>query len=337
MAVVLAPAEPQSERRSRSVYCIELGILNNMPGPALERTERQFFTLLGAAARDLLVRVRFFALSNVERDSLGREHLRRHAYIDAAEIPDRDLDALIVTGTEPRQADLRREPYWTELAQVFDWLAREGPSTLFSCLAAHAAVLHYDGVPRRRLAQKRFGMFDHVVSRRDMLTQNLSSPLKVAHSRWNEVAENDLAACGYRILTWSEEAGVELFVKRGRTDFLFCQGHPEYDATTLAREYRRDVRRYLMGEAAAYPLLPKNYFSAAEIVALEQFRARAAFERSESLMAGFPSMARRQNIRSRSPGAAIVRAWLRGIVEDKRANGGVRATAAKPDFATAAA
>ena len=36
MAVVAARAEPQSERRSRSVYCIELGILNNMPGPALE-------------------------------------------------------------------------------------------------------------------------------------------------------------------------------------------------------------------------------------------------------------------------------------------------------------
>ena len=55
MAVVAARAEEGTKRNSQSEFCIELGILNNMPDAALERTERQFFTLLTAAAPDLLV------------------------------------------------------------------------------------------------------------------------------------------------------------------------------------------------------------------------------------------------------------------------------------------
>jgi|SRR5579871_2231037 len=335
MAVVISCTD--TNRRPRNEYCIELGILNNMPDAALERTERQFFALVGAAAPDLLVRVHFFSLATMERNGAGPRRPDHRGYASASAIADRGLDALIITGTEPRESDLKRELYWAELAQIFDWLRYEGPPTLFSCLAAHAAALHYDGIPRRRLANKRFGLFEHVVARRDTLTRNLSSPFRVAHSRWNELEESDLAACGYRILTWSEEAGVELFVKRDRSDFLFCQGHPEYDGATLAREYRRDVRRFLAGEADAYPQLPQNYFAPAEIVALEQFRARAIFARSATPMAAFPALAHRPEGRTNAAGAQILRAWLAGIVEKKRESSAAPATAKKSAFATAAA
>ena len=337
MAVVAARKKRGTKHHSSGEYCIELGILNNMPDAALERTEQQFFALLTAAAQDLLVRVRFFSLSTMPRDHSGREHLQRHAYAPAAEIPEWDPDALIVTGTEPREQDLRCEPYWSELAQVFDRIAGDGPSTLFSCLAAHAAVLHYDGVERRPLVEKRFGVFEHVVSRRDPLTESLESPFRIAHSRWNQLAESDLAARDYRILTWSAAAGVDLFLKRGRNDLLFCQGHPEYDAGTLAREYRRDVKRWLNGETESYPLLPKNYFSAGETLALNQFRARATFERGEALMAAYPSLTRKPDSRWNAPGAAVLHAWLRGIVEKKRTERPVRAASNEPHFATEAA
>lgn len=335
MAVVAARAE--GKRGSPSEYCIELGILNNMPDAALERTEQQFFALLTAAAQDLLVRVRFFSLASMQRDASGHEHLKRNLYTPAAQIPDWNLDALIVTGTEPRASDLRAEPYWRELSDVFDWIAREGPSTVFSCLAAHAAVLYYDGIQRKRLPEKRFGVFGHVVSRNDRLTRNLPSPLRIAHSRWNELAESDLAQAGYRILTWSEDAGADLVLKRGRTDLLFCQGHPEYDADTLAREYRRDVKRWLKGEAETYPLLPKNYFSAGEMLALQRFRARAVFERDEALMTGFPALHAKTDSRWSAPGVAIFGEWLRSIVDKKRTEGRVRAVASVLPIATEAA
>jgi homoserine O-succinyltransferase len=318
MAVVAAPHHDPRRRRSKgSEFCIEIGLVNNMPDAALERTERQFFNLLGSAGQDLLVRVSFFALLGLPRGEAGQDHFCRNGYRNVREIPGAGLDALIVTGTEPRLPDLRLESYWGELTHLFDWIAADGPAAIFSCLAAHAAVLHYDGIERRRLAAKRFGAFDHFVAGHDYFTANLSSPIKVAHSRWNEIGEAELAACGYRILTWSREAGVDMFLKRKRNDLLFCQGHPEYDQGTLGREYHRDVRRYLAGESDCWPALPENYYSASETVQLAAFRARAESERDEALMAEFPSIRRRPET-SPIPSAPALRAWLGQIVESKR-------------------
>ena len=61
--------------------------------------------------------------------------------------------------------------------------------------------------------------------------------------------ERDLAAKGYSVLTRSDEAGVGLFAKDNNSLFLFVQGHPEYEAETLLREYRRDIGRYLRQRA----------------------------------------------------------------------------------------
>ncbi|MGH6889463.1 MAG: homoserine O-acetyltransferase/O-succinyltransferase family protein [Rhizomicrobium sp.] len=317
MAVVAAPRRGGRETGS-SEFCIELGLVNNMPDAALERTERQFFHLLGAAARNLLVRVSFFSLSGLVRDTAGRDHLERNSYRGSSTIESAGLDALIVTGTEPHAPDLRLEPYWSELAALFDWIAGDGPSTVFSCLAAHAAVFRYDGIERQPLTEKRFGVFEHVVAGHDVLTGNLPQPVHVVHSRWNEVGESALACSGYRILTWAPEAGVDMFLRRGRNDLLFCQGHPEYDPANPVREYHRDVRRFLAGERDAFPTFPRNYFSPAETLALEHFRERAIRARDASLLAEFPAIRRRPEVRWQPPAAPVFQAWLRQIVETKR-------------------
>jgi homoserine O-succinyltransferase len=41
---------------------------------------------------------------------------------------------------------------------------------------------------------------------------------------------------------------------------VFSQGHPEYAADTLFKEYRRDFARFLRGEQAAAPVCPRGYF-----------------------------------------------------------------------------
>ena len=55
--------------------------------------------------------------------------------------------------------------------------------------------------------------------------------------------------------------GVDTFTKSFGSEFIFLQGHPEYDANSLAREYRRDLNRYLQRETEKTPPMPKNYFS----------------------------------------------------------------------------
>jgi len=297
---------------------LRLGIVNNMPDKALLSTARQFLSVIELAAPDFRVFVSLFSLPGIARSDTGKRHLMDNAYRSLAELRDVGLDAVIVTGTEPKQPNLRDEPYWQALASLFDWIDDEGPSALFSCLAAHAAVLHFDGIERRRLEKKRFGLFDHAITGHDELTEHLPHSFKVAHSRWNEIPEDALGENGYRILTESSEAGADLFVKQRRNLQLFFQGHPEYDTATLGREYQRDVRRFLMGEREDYPNVPRGYFNLSEKELLDRFRARAIKLRDENLMEEFPSLANRfPNPQGKSVAAAIFRAWLLKIAESK--------------------
>jgi homoserine O-succinyltransferase len=184
--------------------------------------------------------------------------------------------------------NLKDEPYWGTLSQVVDWARDYTTSTIWSCLAAHAAVLHVDGVERRPLAGKLFGVFDCEPAASHPMTSDAKSGLRVPHSRYNDLPEPALAACGYRILTRSAVAGVDMFARQDKSFHLFLQGHPEYEAKTLLREYRRDVGRYLRRERDDYPGLPLDYFDGKATAIAAAFRERALLDRREHLIAGFP-------------------------------------------------
>lgn len=311
------PAILERARPGKRNDAIKLGIVNNMPDGALLSTARQFLNVVEAAAADLRVYVSLYSLPGLPRDDAGHRHLKDNAYQDFANLTAAGLDAVIVTGTEPKAESLKDEPYWPALTGLFDWLDRDGPTAAFSCLAAHAAVLHYDGIERVRLPKKRFGMFEHHTGGHDELTLALPGTFKVAHSRWNEVPADVLGAHGYRILTESADAGVELFVQQRRNQMLFFQGHPEYDTQTLGREYLRDVRRYLTGTRDTYPDVPRNYFNMTEKELLDRFRARALKDRHEELMSHFPVLANRFPMKSTVAGT-VFGAWLKSIAEAKR-------------------
>ena len=235
-----------------------VALVNNMPDAALEATERQFARLVSDSRGELTVRMDLYALSSVPRSFATRRAMasRYGALADLIAAPP---DALIVTGGAPRAAELVDEPYWAELMRLIDW-AHSGAivATLYSCLAAHAAVLVADGVRRRRLPAKLCGVYGVEVVQRHELTEGLASPL-IPHSRYNGLDAHELADYGYSILTYSKTTGVDYFVKEGATLEAFWQGHPEYEADTLARELRRDWRSFLAG--APPPPLPENYLS----------------------------------------------------------------------------
>src|SRR6202035_5661506 len=110
----------QARRHPAGSEWIEVGLLNNMPEAALEATEQQFLDLLSAAAGDSWIHLRFFSLPGVPRSERARNYLSR-SYGDVDEIRHADLDALIVTGTEPKAANLADEPYWEAFTQLVDW------------------------------------------------------------------------------------------------------------------------------------------------------------------------------------------------------------------------
>ncbi len=125
-AVVHAAWNPRERRRRRAIRDpgrrILVGLVNNMPDAALAATERQFARLLEDAGADYDVRLRLYALESMPR-SLEARRAMQATYHRARSLCVTRLDALIVTGAEPRAPSLPEEIYWRELVSIFD-LAR---------------------------------------------------------------------------------------------------------------------------------------------------------------------------------------------------------------------
>ncbi len=310
--------ESRVETEAAPSRCVRIAFVNNMPDPALEDTEIQFFELLEASAGDIPVRVRLHSLSGIPRGERGQQHLSSF-YFDTDGLLNNQFDAVIMTGTEPRQPNLRNEPYWSALANVLDWAESNTVSTILSCLAAHAGVLYSDGISRHPLRDKQFGVFEFANAGSHNLTAGTGKWVRFPHSRWNEVQAEALTACGYLVLTQSAEGGVDSFVKKKkRSLFLHFQGHPEYGGQTLLMEYRRDIKRFLKREREAYPSMPKGYFDTTSTKLLNSFRETVLSNPREELLSGFPEaalMGRLQNI-WHSSAIVIYRNWLRYVVSE---------------------
>ena len=238
---------------------ITIGLVNNMPKAAFKSTEKQFISLLDSACNGLPIELSLHVLRGAPMASFRSNSASLYSCTD--ELVGCRLDGLIVTGTEPTTAALQDEPYWESFSQLLAWARNHTSSTIWSCLAAHAAVLHMDGIERQRSHTKRFGIFQcHRVSD-DRLLTGTAPGLSMPHSRWNGVEERELLARGYKILTRTDDREVDTFVKQEDSLFIFFQGHPEYSTDTLLREYRRDIGRFLQLDAMPYPPLPHGYFA----------------------------------------------------------------------------
>jgi homoserine O-succinyltransferase len=215
------------------------------------------------------------------------------------------------------------------LSSVLDWAESNTVSTILSCLAAHAGVLHSDGLDRHALGSKQFGVFEFDKAAIHRLTAG-SLTLRFPHSRWNEVRADALAACGYTVLTRSLEGGVDTFVKKKkRSLFVHFQGHPEYSTRTLLKEYRRDIKRFLKKERDTYPLMPANYFDVDAASLLDRFQETALANRGEKRMEEFPEAALASSLRNtwRSSAITIYRNWLQYVVSRKADASGLHAVA----------
>ncbi len=263
---------------------LDIGLLNNMPDSALKATERQFMALLDAAAPGMTIRLSLFALPEITRSEMAQRHIQ-DSYSPIHDLLGRRLDGLIVTGAEPCSPDLKCEPYANRLSEVFAWANANTQSTIWSCLAAHAAVLQMDGIARRKNEEKFCGVMECSRVSNHSLTTGVPARFSTPHSRWNGLSEDELVGSGYTILSRTQGAGVDAFVKRRRSLFVFFQGHPEYDSDTLLLEFRRDVARYCNGEAARFPSLPQTYFDEDTSATLTAIRETASSVGRERLLA----------------------------------------------------
>ncbi len=273
---------------------ITVALVNNMPDSAFLDTEDQFRRASAVGPDGGFVELQLYTITEIPRSEAVASMIKSR-YRGLDQLWTNPPDALIVTGTEPAQVRLSYEPYWPYLARLLEWAATAVPTTLLSCLAAHASTLLFDGIDRVQRPAKCSGVFrGSVADSCDPLAVGLPELVPVPHSRVNDVPEAALVEAGYRIVVGSASSQVGWAVaarQEGNGLFVLCQGHPEYGTLSLLREYRRDVRRCVFGRGAVpYPPLPEGYLCPEAVATLEGFRQRAAATDADprELWATFP-------------------------------------------------
>ena len=315
-----------SETHEPQTGGLRVGLVNNMPDSALEATETQFTRLLQAAAGSFPVQLRFYYVPEIARGAAAKQRIER-SYWDIQALDQQPPDALIVTGMEPGGGALTDEPYWESFVKLLQWADANTVSSIWSCLAAHAAALCLHGVQRRRRREKLSGVFDQQLLAGHPLLAGVSEPFRLPHSRWNDLAVEELRAAGYTILSSSAATGADTFIEQRHSLFVCFQGHPEYEETSLLKEYRRDVARFLRGQQAVYPTQPQGYFSPAVSAELESFRARALAAPREELLEEFPTVDA-GGVRNtwQAPAARIYGNWLAFIAAGRARDSAPRTT-----------
>ena len=316
---------PGALERPRSAF-LHIGLVNNMADAAMCATEHQFLRLLEAAAGDMPVHFTLYALPEVERKPVAQRRVDSF-YFGIEQLweqpPEQYPDALIVTGREPLTPDLRQEAYWPSFKRVLAWTQEHARSAVWSCLAAHAAVLALDGIERVRSQRKHFGIFTCEQAAPHALLAGAPASLRFPHSRWNGLHAGQLVSEGYQVLTRTSDGGVDSFVKQDAGLFVFFQGHPEYESETLMGEYRRDVGLYFKGEMETYPLLPLDYFEEETERSLREIEAKARASRYAKLLDEVSAVLNSVRINNtwRSTAALLYRNWLKHLCTRKRQSG----------------
>ena len=240
---------------------LHIGFLNMMPDAALMATERQFIHLVGGSNPIAQFFVYPFSLPELNRSQKAKEHIRQY-YFKFGELAEQGLDALIITGANVINPSLDKEPFWEPLIDIVHWAEENVASVFCSCLATHALVKHYHNIDRHHLPKKQWGIYSHKVIRPDHpILRDVNTRFDAPHSRHNDVSRKQFEDAGCFVLAESEDIGVHLAVSPDQFHNIYFQGHPEYGAISLLKEFKRESNLFRTGERKKLPHVPENLFT----------------------------------------------------------------------------
>ncbi len=231
---------------------LRIALLNLMPNKV--RTETQFARLIGATP--LQVEMSLIRMSDHKPKNTPQAHMIAfYRSFREVEKAGEKFDGLIVTGAPVELLPFEKVTYWDELRRIFDWTQTHVHSTMCICWGAQAALHHFHGVPKHALSRKAFGVFRHRnLKPASPYLRGFSDDFSIPVSRWTEVRLSDLPRNrGLEVLMESDETGLCL-VEDPAHRMLYMFNHIEYDTTSLAEEYWRDI------EAGRDIQIPANYF-----------------------------------------------------------------------------
>lgn len=202
----------------------------------------------------LQVEVEFLQTASYQSKHVESSHLETF-YTVFDEIKECNYDGMIITGAPLDYTDFEDVAYWDEICKIMEWSKTHVHSTLYMCWGAYAGLYYHYGIPNVYLPEKLSGVYEHqVLKKNSPLFRGFDDIFLAPQSRAMTVRPEDVEKVSeLEILAVSEEAGITMLkTKDSRQFFMTC--HPEYDADTLALEYKRDMEKGLN------PKIPVNYF-----------------------------------------------------------------------------
>ena len=235
---------------TQDIRPLNIIILNLMPEK--EKTELQLLRLLGNTP--LQVNVTFLNTATHESKNVSKTHLDTF-YTNFEAIKHRKFDGMIITGAPIEHLAFEEVDYWAEMTEIMDWTKTNVTSVLHICWGAQAALYHHYGIDKHDLPKKCFGVFAHHLTDPTIkLVRGFNDEFFAPVSRYTSVSleaiEEDPRLS---LLSTSSDAGVFLVISEDEKHIMIT-GHLEYDATTLADEYNRDILKGITID------IPKNYF-----------------------------------------------------------------------------
>ncbi|MDD4756138.1 MAG: homoserine O-succinyltransferase [Prolixibacteraceae bacterium] len=240
----------ESRAKQQDIRPLKIIILNLMPLKI--HAETDLLRLLSNSP--LQIEIDFMKIKGHRSKNTSYDHMKMF-YKNFNELKDRKYDGMIITGAPVELLPFEEVTYWEELKEIFDWAEHHVFSAMFICWAAQAGLYHYYGIPKYKLPEKVFGVYEHTHSdARLPIFRGFDDIFHMPHSRYTEIREDDIRRVDQlQIIAGSEKAGVAMVkAKNGRQ--LFVTGHFEYSRETLGLEYQRDLAKKI-------PInIPENYF-----------------------------------------------------------------------------
>ena len=230
---------PPAQAKRQDIRPLRIGILNIMP--LGEKYEFNILHPLGLSV--LQLEPVWIRLESHSYKSWEPKHVA-DIYVTYKEaMRDQSLDGLILTGAPVETVDFEDVYYWEEIKTILSDARKNIPSTLGLCWAGFV-MAYLEGVKKINYDHKLFGVFelknlapDHPII--GELDDVFLCPQSRQAGMPDEAMEEASESGRLKLLAYGPEAGYSIF---STTDdrFIAHTGHPEYNATRLAEEAKRD-------------------------------------------------------------------------------------------------
>ena len=227
---------------------LKIAVVNLMPNQF--ETQLMWTTVLKSEEPDITID---FIRMKSHKASIESQKINK-AYQTLDDVKNNFYHGMIITGAPVEKMDFEKVDYWNEFQTLLHYSKEHASSTLFVCWAAQAALYSRYGIEKKIVNQKIFGIYNNFIYEHGLLLKGFGTEISVPQSRYSG---NDLEQIKnvkqLQVDAFSSESGsyiIEDYLNKS----IYISGHPEYDLTSLEKEFLRDQQRGL-------PIsIPQNYY-----------------------------------------------------------------------------